>query len=157
MTQWKLVPREPTPEMIDAATGSINDGMPDEDYNDSARSYLISAWDAAPSPAGGEDEVERVADAIIAEQAGPAKKLSDITSPYGRDYELRKARAAISAMRPTLSAEDRAILSRVRARRNSFNNELEAAGEYETHDLAMQANIDADVLLSLIDNLTEAG
>lgn len=50
-----------------------------------------------------EDEavVERGADAIIAAQAGPAKRLSDITSPYGRDYELRKAKAALRTLNPS--------------------------------------------------------
>ena len=97
MTQWKLVPMEPTPEMVESAFGAINYTMP-EPSEDAGRVYS-AMLSAAPSPDG--EEVERVANAIIAAQAGPAKKLSDITNPYGRDYELRKARAAIAAMRPT--------------------------------------------------------
>lgn len=108
MAQWKLVPVEPTPEMLKAGEGAAGEqdvavmlaggkSSVDNVYCGPVYAAMLSA---APSPDGDEDEVERVADAIIAAQAGPAKKLSDITSPYGRDYELRKARAAISAMRP---------------------------------------------------------
>lgn len=57
MTQYKLVPVEPTREMIEAAFGAINYTMP-EPSEDAGRVYA-AMLSAAPSPDG--EEVERVA------------------------------------------------------------------------------------------------
>lgn len=67
---WVLVPREPTEEMVDAATESLTgSGVPDGDYSDDFRRALRAALAAAPSrsadpPAEGTiDPEEIVADA----------------------------------------------------------------------------------------------
>ena len=58
MTQWKLVPVEPTPEMVESAFGAINYTMP-EPSEDAGRVYS-AMLSAAPSP--DVDEVERAAE-----------------------------------------------------------------------------------------------
>lgn len=80
----------------------------------------VRAWhalaSAAPSPEPSEDEVKAVARAICALEHDPDGPTSDIYIPDDPDAIYvwagfrPHARAAIAAMRPTLSEEDRAQL-----------------------------------------------
>ena len=164
MTQWKLVPVEPTREMIEAAFGAINYTMP-EPSEDAGRVYS-AMLSAAPSPDGEEDEVERVARAICATHNMPADDLvrtpDGRSIPYWREFE-NQATAAISAMRPApkLTEEDRARVEELLRDALDYTGQryapidTEACNEYArlcdaAHDKVREA-------LSLIDKLTEAG
>lgn len=114
----------------------------------------VRAWhalaSAAPSPDG--EEVERVARALYGKR--PQQRFDhedkkdwvfvsyDEADQGWRDLALSQARAAIAAMRPTLSEEDRARMKTV----------AEEIRGYAGHDAPWLAKR-ADELLSLIDKL----
>lgn len=110
---------------------------------------------AAPSPDGGDDEVERVARALcVDDDVDPDAVGYDRT---GRDlpnwYVVQgTARAAISAMRHTLSEEDRARVEEIRKRITAIRDAMLDRRGPTLGDL-----VNAEQALSLIDKLTEAG
>lgn len=153
MTQWKLVPVEPTPEMLGAWYRIKNghhfhDDAPCEDRSDYAAYRAMLS--AAPSPV---DEVEAVKAAFKA---------------MPRTYEIvpedqwmeQYARTAISALRPApkLSEEERARVEEVRERNSIAVADAGEIGIPEMTELhGWRAISDREILLSLIDKLTEAG
>lgn len=160
MTQWKLMPVEPTEEMLDAYEAArLNRRRATCDWDSRAdRAEEYRAWmdvaPAAPSPAGGE-EVERVARAMYNARIAGKKSYSEfddlVTNGYPDIYhqELGNARAAISAMRPApkLTEEDRARVEEVRVR-----HEKDGDREVQYPDDGL-LYADKTFLLSLIDKL----
>lgn len=148
MTQWKLVPVEPTREMIEAAFGAINYTMP-EPSEDAGRVYS-AMLSAAPSPDG--EEVERVSKVIY--------EIIDRHQRYfGASFQMdghladECAAAAIAAMRPTLSEEDRARVEEVRGRANTFSGRFWEVGPQTRVAMIDRIVQDRAFLLSLIDKL----
>lgn len=175
MTQWKLVPVEPTAEMVEqGAHYAFARWMPNDSVQDSyniARAQWKAMLSATPSPAPAEGDVEAVARAIY--ETYPPMDEHGLPIPWESDMASRQelcrdeAHAAISALRnrqamnallrmdgelydvverPTLSPEDR-------ARAKEVAQEIRG---YAGHDAPWLAKR-ADELLSLIDELTEAG
>lgn len=122
---------------------------------------VLSVLSAAPSPAGDEDEVERVATALWrheAERAAPESTIRARTlegfrqsGDANRALWLGRARAAISAMRPApkLTEEDRATVEEIRKRITAIRDAMLDRRGPTLGDLA-----NAEQALSLIDKLT---
>lgn len=129
---------------------------------------VLPLLSASPSPQG--DEVERVAraikDVVVPTTGDPlGVTLYESEAVVGSNADEAKeslmeicriaARAAIAAMRPTLSEEDRARVEGVRSELEGLGKILKGMG-YDFGTLA-ETFERATFLLSLIDKLTEAG
>lgn len=169
MTQWKLVPVEPTSEMVQAmlhsdqaATGIDRVGH----IRANVRRYQ-AMLSAAPSPDG--EVVERVARSLAKsaflrfQEADPG--FVQLKWPGGlQQYVDEKwrlyagdARAAIASMRPTLSEEDRARVEEVRGRANTFSGRFWEVGPQTRVAMIDRIVQDRAFLLSLIDKLAGEG
>lgn len=164
MTEYKLVPVEPTPEMLEAAFGSINYCEPDP--SEHAGRVYSAMLSAAPSPDGVEDEVERVARALCEANGGEPSQDVSWVADDGRRLDpwetfLSQARAAIAAMRPTEThvrgiTEDGAEALRL-IRERDRRDTIFLASDIHSLGLYAAAHKDRAFLLSLIDKLAGEG
>jgi hypothetical protein len=98
--RWKLVPVEPTEEMLNASAAIPCGFTPDREYDAAVYRAMLAAAPAAPE-APSDAVVERVAEALWRWMNRPSRKQSWFLFNEGVREQWREgARAALAALRP---------------------------------------------------------
>jgi hypothetical protein len=95
--RWKLVPVEPTEEMLSASAAIPCCFTPGREYDAAVYRAMLSAAPAAPE-APSDEVVERVARAIHHAQGGASLWVDEMDA--WKNHCRRLARAALAALRP---------------------------------------------------------